>query len=188
MPALIKRAASLLLAVSASVMLAACGFQMRGTHDYPFKRLFVSGVPNPEMSMRLKRMIEGGSDTRVVSTPAEADAILSVSSSRSRGTLSLNVNGVALEYVLTDSIQYSLASKDGKLLVPPSSISVNRSMSYSDRYALAKEKEQDLLYRDMDNDIVDQLLRRLAVVRTLHPEETEVPAVNLRAPLPTPPL
>jgi LPS-assembly lipoprotein len=40
----------------------------------------------------------------------------------------------------------------------------------------------------MESDAVDQLMRRLAVLHTLKPAPGEIPAVHLRAPLPTPPL
>ncbi|WP_091909940.1 LPS-assembly lipoprotein LptE [Chitinasiproducens palmae] len=168
--------------------LAACGFQLRGDYAFPFKRLYVAGAPNPETAALLKRMVEGGSETRIVTSPKDADATLMLAVTRGRGVLTLSVTGVAQEYVLTSVAQYSLVGSNGAVLVPPSTISVNRSMSYSDRYALAKDQEATLLYRDMDTDIVNQLLRRLTVVRTLDPDEQAVPGVNSRAPLPTPPL
>ena len=40
-----------------------------------------------------------------------------------------------------------------------------RDISYSETIALAKEAEEALLYRNMQTDLVQQLLRRLAAVR-----------------------
>jgi LPS-assembly lipoprotein len=82
-----------------------------------------------------------------------------------------------------------LLGADGTLLIPPSVIALNRSMTYSDQYTLAKAQESTLLYNDMRNDAVDQLTRRLATVRSLHPTPSEqTPGVAPRAPLPVPPL
>lgn len=172
----------------ASLMLGACGFQLRGNHEYPFKRLYVTGSASPEMSARLKRQIEAGSDTIVVPTPAGADATLSLAFGRGQSALSFDINGVVQEYVLTTTLSYSLTAANGALLIPPSSISVNRAMTYSNQYALAKQNESNLLYSDMGNDVIDQVLRRLDVVKTLNPDESTVPGVRSRAPLPTPPL
>jgi LPS-assembly lipoprotein len=40
-------------------------------------------------------------------------------------------------------------------------------MSFSETVALAKEAEEALLYRDMQADLVRQLMRRLAALRTV---------------------
>jgi LPS-assembly lipoprotein len=179
------------LMTCAALMLNACGFALQGNHEYPFKRLYITGAPSEEMSTRLKRLIEAGSDTRVVKTAVGADAILSMSAGRGQNSLSFDINGVTQEYQLTDTISYSLSTPGGDVLIPASSISVNRAMSYSDQYANAKQNEADVLNRDMDSDIADQLLRRLQVVRSLTPEDTPdgtVPGIGTRAPLPTPPL
>jgi LPS-assembly lipoprotein len=75
------------------------------------------------------------------------------------------------------------------VLIPPSAIALNRAMTYSDQYTNAKAQEADILYADMQNDAVDQLMRRLAIVHSLTPApEDVVPGVAPRAPLPPPPL
>lgn len=173
--------------VVASLLLGACGFQLQGNHDYPFKRLYIVGG-TPEMTAYMKRSIQGGSDTVVLDKPDGADATLTMAFGRGQSALSFNINGVVQEYVLTASVNYTLTGANGAALIPPSGISVNRAMSYSNTYALAKQNEAVILNRDMDSDIADQILRRLAVVRTMDPAESTVPAVRSRAPLPTPPL
>ena len=51
------------------LMLSACGFKLRGQQDYAFKRLYVSGG-SAAASARLTRIVQGGSDTVVVSSIA----------------------------------------------------------------------------------------------------------------------
>ncbi|MGI4859521.1 MAG: LPS assembly lipoprotein LptE [Janthinobacterium lividum] len=176
-----------MLVVVASLLLGACGFQLQGNHDYPFKRLFITGG-TPEMLAYMKRSIQAGSNTLVLDTPAGADATLTMAFGRGQSALSFNINGVVQEYVLTTTVNYRLTGANGAELIPPSGISVNRAMSYSNTYALAKQSEAVILNRDMDSDIADQILRRLDVVKTMDPLESTVPAVRSRAPLPTPPL
>ncbi|WP_347556783.1 LPS assembly lipoprotein LptE [Robbsia sp. KACC 23696] len=168
--------------------LGACGFQLRGSHDYPFKHLLIAGNLSPEMKTRMKRMIESGSDTRLVSNAKDADAILSVSIGRGQNSLSFDINGVTQEYQLTEMVSYTLTGTNGATLIPPSSLSVNRAMGYNTTYSLAKATESEVLYRDMESDIVDQLLRRLDVVQSMSPARPQAPGVNQRSPLPTPPL
>lgn len=179
---------SFLTLACSMLMLSACGFQLRGQQDYAFKRLYIAGG-SAAAGARLARLVQGGSDTVVVKSVADADATLQISEGRSTSTLTLNSLGVVAEYQLNLSMTYTLVGKDGAVLIQPSVISLNRAMTYSDQYSQAKSAESDILYADMENDAIDQLTRRLAIVRTLHPAPgQEVPGVAPRAPLPPPPL
>jgi LPS-assembly lipoprotein len=183
----VTRRSFLTLACSV-LMLSACGFQLRGQQDYAFKRLAIAGAPAP-VAARLTRMMQGGSDTVVVNSPANADAVLTMSEGRGQGVLTLNQFGVVAEFQLNYSLSYTLVGKDGTVLIPQSVIALNRAMTYSDQYSQAKAQESDILFADMQNDAVDQLTRRLAVVRSLHPAPgQQAPSVVPRAPLPPPPL
>jgi LPS-assembly lipoprotein len=183
-----KRARRCRAALAATaLLLSACAFQLRGDYGFSFKRLALVGA-GPEASARIQRMVEGGSQTRIVTHSDSADAILSISEGRGTGVLTLNAAGQVNEYELDYTMTYQLVGADGAVLLPPSVIRVNRAMTYSDQYALAKSQEAELLYRDMRNDAIDQLLRRMNAVRDLHPADGGVRAVTPRAPLPTPPL
>jgi LPS-assembly lipoprotein len=176
------------LVAGSALALSACGFQLRGEQNFAFKRLAVVGGPAP-FTARLTRMVEGGSDSVVVNSTANADAVLHVSETRNFSTLTLNSFGSVEEYQINYWLNYSLVSADGTVLIQPSSIALNRAMTYSDQFSTAKTQEADLLFTDMQNDAVDQLMRRLAVLRTLHPTPDQVvPGVAPRAPLPPPPL
>ncbi|WP_027795857.1 LPS-assembly lipoprotein LptE [Paraburkholderia acidipaludis] len=179
---------SFLLLAGSALMLSACGFQLRGEQNYAFKRLAIVGA-SPPVAARLTRMIEGGSDSVVVQATSNADAVLHVSEGRGFSTLTINYLGVVEEYQVNYSLNYSLTAPDGSMLIRPSTISLNRAMTYSDQYSTAKVSEADLLFADMQNDAVDQVTRRLSVLKTLHPTpEQVVPGVAPGAPLPPPPL
>jgi LPS-assembly lipoprotein len=168
--------------------LSACGFQLRGQQDYAFKRLYVSGG-SAAAAARLTRLVQGGSDTVVVTSVANADATLQITEGRGLSTLTLNSLGVVEEYAMNLSMTYTLVGKDGTILIPSSVIALNRAMTYSDQYSQAKAAESEILFADMENDAIDQLTRRLSVVRTMHPAPgQEVPSIAPRAPLPPPPL
>lgn len=179
---------SALLLGAGALLLSACGFQLRGQQDYAFKRLAVVGG-TPEVTARIERVVQGGSDTVIVKASEKPDAILTLGGSQGQKTLSLNAQGIVQEYELDYFMTYSMTGADGTLLIPPSVIQLNRALTYSDQYTLAKGIEAQTLYRDMQFDAVDQLTRRLAVVRSLHPAPSEAaPGIAPRAPLPVPPL
>ena len=59
------------------------------------------------------------------------------------------------------------ARQDGKELIPETELLQQRDISFNESAVLAKEAEEALLYRDMQTDIVQQLMRRLAAVKEI---------------------
>jgi LPS-assembly lipoprotein len=174
----------LLVVASSMLLLSGCGFHLRGQQDYAFKRLYMASTQDP-LTSRIKRLVEGGSDTVVVTQATDAQATLTTSDSAGERTLTTNTSEQIIEYELIDTFSYSLTAADGKVLIPPSSFTLNRSMTYSDNFFLAKASEANLLYDDMRKDAADQIVRRIGMVRNM---QTAIPAINHSGALPTPPL
>ena len=63
-------------------------------------------------------------------------------------------------------VRFRLYTPAGKELQADEIIQ-QRDLTYNETSALAKEGEAELLFRDMQNDIAQQLLRRLAAVKEL---------------------
>jgi len=61
---------------------------------------------------------------------------------------------------------YRIRHSDGRTLVEPTALRAQRDYNYDDDLALAKQREADLLYEDMERDLLQQLVRRLAAVQT----------------------
>ena len=60
-------------------------------------------------------------------------------------------------------------SADGRELIAATDMVQQRDISFNETAALAKEAEEILLYRDMQTDIVQQILRRLAAIKQIDP-------------------
>ncbi|MGO4307898.1 MULTISPECIES: LPS-assembly lipoprotein LptE [unclassified Cupriavidus] len=157
-----------LAAMAAAGLLAGCGFHMRGNADFAFKRLYIGLPENSLMGADLRRNIRNGSDTQIVNNPKEADALLDVlSDTRAKSILSITTEGVVREYRLTQRFSFRLRDAAGKELIPPSQLVLTRDLTYNEANTLAKDYEEQQLYRDMQRDIVQQLLRRLASVKAI---------------------
>jgi LPS-assembly lipoprotein len=72
--------------------------------------------------------------------------------------------GEVRELQLRSRFSFRLRTPQGRELIPPTEILLSRDMSYRESAALAKELEEESLYRSMQNDIVAQVMRRLASV------------------------
>jgi LPS-assembly lipoprotein len=73
------------------------------------------------------------------------------------------------EFQLRIKLRFRLRTHQGLELIAPTEITQQRDISFSESAVLAKEAEEALLYRDMQSDIVQQLLRRIAAVKSLTP-------------------
>lgn len=143
-------------------MLSACGFHLRGTASLPHESLYISSSPYSPFANDLKRSIRAGTNTRIAEDAASADATLFIlGEARAKSILTLTSQGTVREFQLRYAVSYRLANKEGQEIVPQSEIALVRSYVYNDQQALAAESEEALLYRDMQQDAVQQLLRRM---------------------------
>ena len=111
-------------------------------------------------------MIESGSSIRCVSSPREADAILELlSMTRSRDILTINDAGRAREYELTLTLEFRCTSPEGYEYVDTTRLIANRDITYTESEFLSREKEEEVLYIDMENDLINQIVRRLEAAR-----------------------
>jgi LPS-assembly lipoprotein len=142
---------------------AACGFQLRGQAKLPFETLYVAIPDMSPLGTELKRNIIAGTHTKLARDPAGAQAILSVASEeRSKSILSFDAAGRVREYQLHYRLSFRVHDAKGRDYLPQSEIRITRDISFNDAQVLAKESEERLLYRDMQADMVQQILRRLA--------------------------
>jgi LPS-assembly lipoprotein len=86
---------------------------------------------------------------------------------RNRFVVATDSAGLVTELQLQLRIRFRLRTPGGKELLGASEVAQTRDLSFNTTNALAKEGEADLLYRDMQTDIAQQVLRRLAAVKQL---------------------
>jgi LPS-assembly lipoprotein len=157
-----------ILLLLVGVMLSACGFQLRGSSgqfNMPFHSIYLGFPETSPLGTELKRNLRGG-DTVVVTEPAKAEAQFDVlAETRGKSILSLNSQGRVREYLLTYTLHFRVRDAKGAELLGPTEIALKRSITFNESQVLAKESEEALLYRDMQSDLVQQILRRLAAIK-----------------------
>jgi len=155
----------LLTAAVAILTLAGCGFHLRGSIAMPFKTAFVNGSEHDPVLTDLRRQLRLN-DVEVVDTAKGADIVIRVLQlKKERDILSLNSAGKAREYRLFYTLAYAVDAADGTTVRTPDRITLRRDVTFDDSQVLAKAQEEALLYRDMESDLVQQLMRRLATVK-----------------------
>jgi LPS-assembly lipoprotein len=160
-----RACAALLLITS----LSACGFHLRGSngaYNMPFSSIYLAFGETSPLGNELKRNLRAIDKVVIATTPQDAQARFEVlSEARNKAVLSLNNLGRVREYLLSYTLVFQVRDATGKLLLGPTEITLRRNLAFSEEALLAKEGEEALLYRDMQSDLVQQIMRRLAALK-----------------------
>ncbi len=156
---------SFIIMLTAALLLSACGFQLRGAASMPFKSIYVEAAPASQFAAQLRRVVRSG-DTQITDRPGEAEVILHiVNELQDKQILSLSGGGRVSEYRLRYRVFFRLTDAKNREHIPASEIVLRRDYSYSDSQALSSSYDEALLFRDMRDDAVQQLMRRLQTAK-----------------------
>jgi LPS-assembly lipoprotein len=153
------------LSVLLALLLAACGFQLRGMNPatmrpYPFTSVYVdSSVP---LAKEISRLLKLDPNVTLLDKAKGADSVLRIISvDQTTDILTIDRSGQANEYRLTYIAKARLYFH-GAPLGDDIVIKQFRSMTYSDSDILGKGSEEQLLWTDMMQDSAQQILFRLS--------------------------
>ena len=162
--------------------LSGCGFKLRGQQKMAFETLAITPERGGEVATALRRYM--GDAVRPLhakaDSPPEAkpQVILDILQElREKSVVGVNSSGQVREFQLRLRVRFRLRTPQGLELISPTEIVQQRDISFNESAVLSKEAEEQLLYRDMQNDIVQQVLRRLSAVSSLAPPEAVRPPV-----------
>ena len=160
-----------LMSTALTAGLAGCGFELRKPPSYAFKTLYSSIPVVSPFGVKLKRSLESSGQVEVISDPREVERAQVIFDQlfelREKVVVGRTATGAIREFQLRLRYRFRLRSKNGIELIPDTEIILNRDINFNETGALSKEAEEVLLYRDMENDLVLQIQRRLAAVRQI---------------------
>jgi LPS-assembly lipoprotein len=145
--------------------LVGCGFRLREPPRLAFDRLMLAGfAPRSPLEAALRRAL--AAQVRFVDTPAEADLVLrALAEARERSVAASTAAGQVRELQLRLRVSVRADAPDGRVRMAPVTLRLVRELRTTETAALAKAAEEEALYRAMLDDVVGQLLRRLAALQ-----------------------
>jgi LPS-assembly lipoprotein len=152
-----------------AMALGGCGFQLRSSQNFAFRSIAITPEQGGTVAADLARHF---GDALVPLAPGATgrlpDVVVDVlSEAREKTVVGVNASGQVREFQLRIRVKFRMRTPQGRELIAPTEITRQSDISFNESVVLAKEAEESLLYRDMQADIVQQLLRRLAAVKTL---------------------
>ena len=151
--------------------LAACGFHLRGEAAMPFQTLYIDAPGYNQLQVdsfyqRLAKRLQLSGVT-LEPSPAKAQVVLKIlPQTRTRNILALTSAGQVAEYRIALIMTYAVLGPNGRAIAPPATINLTRDYTYNNNQYLAMGAEENLLYRDMENAALEQIVQRL---QDIHP-------------------
>ena len=153
------------LVLGPALLLAGCGFQLRRPPRLGFESIALTGfAPRSPLAEELRRQLL--LQVRLLEAPDKAQVVLhALEDQRERSVVASTSAAQVRELQLRLKLSFRADTPAGRELIPSSELLLQRDMSYSETAALAKEFEEAELFREMQADLVGQVLRRLAAVK-----------------------
>ena len=161
--------ARVIIAVLLPVLLAGCGFQLRGSSALPPEMAVTYIKSNQPYGSLVDDFTEAllTHNVRITHDPIEASSTLHIISNEiEQRLLSVSTVGQVLEYELVQTIVFSVKGKDNQVLVGEQKVTMSRDYLYNSNDILGKEREKRVVSRTLQKSVVNMaMLRITAAVR-----------------------
>lgn len=148
------------------MVIAGCGFQLRGTTLFSdnIQVVEIKGIPvNSPLSVELtSALIQNG--LTVSTTTAERIIVTILSYDTKRTVLSVGTDAKVNEYELRRQLSFSVSNPQGEQLLTRQVLNASQDFQ-EDEAVLGREAEQALIESQLQSTLIQQLLRRLAAIQ-----------------------
>lgn len=159
--------AALLACLAAT--LAGCGFHLRSPATFVFDTVAVTPEHATGVAGELARYFgDKLQPVAVVAGQQPVQAVVDVlEERREEAVVGVNSSGQVRELQLRMQVRFRVRTPTGRELISPTTVAQQRELSFNETVVLAKDAEKAALFQEMQSDIVQQLLRRLASIKSL---------------------
>ncbi len=148
--------------------IAGCGFQLRGSADLPtsLQTMYVQGINMQQgLGLELKRGLARNGVT-VLSDYQQDSAVLTILDNKfERRVLSVGSDAKVSEFELHVIVLFKVIDGDGNLLIESQSVEAQRDYQFDQNQVLGKDEEERLLQEQLNQQLVQSILRRLSVLQ-----------------------
>ena len=157
------------LLVACCLLLASCGFQLRGASSVTLPpelqrlRVTMGGAGFPPLLVEMRNALLALGTVRLTEDVSAAVPVLQLYGESSvNQVLAIDSSGRISAYLLNYRVDFSLDGADGKVLLPSQPVKLQREITFDRLNVIATEKQGEFLQNEMRRDATQQILRRLA--------------------------
>ena len=162
-----RTSANLLIVLLMTTVVASCGWHLRGSGQKVnnISSVHISGIDKKSDFYRtLSRSLEAGKVT-IADSHSEAKYRIVLTNKRSdRRTATVSSSARVSEYQLTELIDVMVFAANGRQVLPRTTMRTERFFDYDENDVQSKSEESKLLKKEMTDDLVRQIIRRLNAI------------------------
>lgn len=142
---------------------SACGFHLKKPRPLAFDTLYTNFPENSLFGVQMRRVLLANSPgLKFVDRDQNPQAqLIQLSNRRSTRELSIDPQGHVEEYELTVTLRFQLLDSAGNIVLPPTVLQAVREIPNDPNAVQAKQGEIATLFNDMEQSLIDRLVRRL---------------------------
>lgn len=148
-----------------AVLLAGCGFQLRGNADLPAEMAvtYIKGIrpfgtlaDDFTTALRLRGV-------SVTERERSATAILRIAADTSeKQVLSVDINGNVLEFEIRQTVRFAVETAEGFPVVEEQTVTLSRDYIFSSTDVLGKQREERVVRSTLQENLVNMAMLRIA--------------------------
>ena len=154
-----------LLRAAPALLLAGCGFELKRAAELHFESIALTGfAPRSPLAQELRTTLERS--VKVTEDQAQAQVVFqALTDQRTRRAVAYTASGQVRDIQLRMLLRYRAQTPSERELIPVSAIEKIREMTFIESAALGKQQEEQDVYREMQSDMVLQLMLQLSTIR-----------------------
>ncbi|MFK5985630.1 MAG: LPS assembly lipoprotein LptE [Pseudomonadota bacterium] len=147
------------------ILSTSCGYHLRGNIALPerYQTVHILDKGSRDISLRLKQVMLENKVTLVDSAELASSIITVYSRQINRRAIAVRGKEVK-EYEIQLNVSFAVQNTDGSQRGESQNISSIRRYSYNNAQVLGASNEEQILIKEMQDDIVRQILRRLTKI------------------------
>ena len=152
-------------------LLAGCGFTLSRPTSYVFRSIHVTGSTPLGLGPEMQRQLQAAGSVEVITDPRQierADLVLEILQElREKVVVGRTSTGAVRENQLRLRVRFRVRNREGIERIPETELVQLRDITFNESFVLAKTSEETLLYANMQTDMIQQILRRLAALQQI---------------------
>jgi LPS-assembly lipoprotein len=170
---------NLLILVGITSTLAACGFHLRGDIGLADEEKIMtveSRQGNTPLTLSLRQSLQLAGVTVTDKASEAAYRIILLEQSSTSRNVSLSDNARSAEKFLKIGARFEVRNKDGKVVLNSEKVSASRIYLNQVNNVAATEAEQTIIRKELEQKLVDQIMRRIWALSTTNRPAPDQPA------------
>lgn len=149
--------------LATALMLAGCGFHLRGTGSaqLALKSISVTATnAHGDMQRTLERALKEGG-VKLLPSGQAPYSIRLISDRRTRRSVATSSDVTVSEYGLQLQVKFAVFDASGKQVIGPTTVSTERIYQFDNNSLVGNTEQEKLLNKEMRRDLAEQIIRRV---------------------------